>query len=365
MKNTLINNFKDKSVVITGHTGFKGSWLVAWLKLCGAKITGVALAPPSTPSHFEALKFDCSLKDRRIDVRDQKMLEKVFTESEPDFIFHLAAQPIVKESYRAPVNTYETNIIGTINVLECLRKLKKPCIALFITSDKAYRNHEWVWGYRETDELGGDDPYSASKAGAEIIIRSYVKSFFFENTDIKVGIGRAGNVIGGGDWGESRIIPDCIRSWSNNEPVILRNPKATRPWQHVLEPLSGYLHLAIALANNKSFHGEPFNFGPQQNNNHSVLNVVQDLAKLLPNFKWKEKPDKENKHPEAGLLKLNCDKALTHLNWHAALTFTETIEFTAEWYRKYYIKPEKIADITSKQISCYMDIVDERLPKRF
>tara|TARA_Y100000739_G_C20596144_1_gene460386 strand:+ start:514 stop:1617 length:1104 start_codon:yes stop_codon:yes gene_type:complete len=365
MKNILIKEFKDKRVLITGHTGFKGSWLSAWLELCGAKITGISLDPPSKPSHFDLLDFNSFFSDCRIDIRDRRLIEEVFTQSKPDFVFHLAAQPIVNRSYENPTETHETNIVGTINVLESLSKLSNPCTAVFITSDKAYKNNEWEWGYRETDELGGNDPYSASKAAAEIIIKSYTESFFSKNTNIKIGIGRAGNVIGGGDWGEFRIIPDCIRSWSKKETTILRNPKATRPWQHVLEPLSGYLYLAIALANDRSFHGHPFNFGPQQHTNHSVLDVVQSLSKFLPKFEWDIKPDSRNEYYESGLLKLNCDKALMHLNWHAALSFPETIQFTAEWYKKYYLKKEIVTETTIDQIETYMKIVDERLPKRF
>jgi len=365
----LLEEYRGKKVFLTGHTGFKGSWFLLILKQLGADVKGYSLAPKNNRDLYHQINGDDLCDSVIADIRDRERLKKELLDFQPNFVFHLAAQALVIDSYTWPVETYETNVMGSIYLMDALRELKKPCSTVMITTDKVYENFETKDPYPEDARLGGYDPYSNSKACAELAISSYRNSFFNSANITKhqqgIAAARSGNVIGGGDWSDNRLVPDIARSLIKKESIVIRNPIAVRPWQHVLEPLSGYLHLAIALANNKSFHGEPFNFGPQQNNNHSVLNVVQDLAKLLPNFKWKEKPDKENKHPEAGLLKLNCDKALTHLNWHAALTFTETIEFTAEWYRKYYIKPEKIADITSKQISCYMDIVDERLPKRF
>lgn len=354
--------FKNKRVVVTGHTGFKGSWLSAWLNLCGANVTGIALSPPSTPSHFECLKLKSSITDLRLDIRDAKTVTSTLKKIAPHFVFHLAAQPIVKESYVNPKDTYETNVIGTLNVLEGLRALKNTCVAVFITSDKAYRNHEWDWGYRENDELGGSDPYSASKAAAELLIRSHVNSFFNdEKTFIKIGIGRAGNVIGGGDWAESRIIPDCIRSWSTNQTAIIRRPTSTRPWQHVLEPLSGYLFLAKALALGKSMHGEPFNFGPTQTDNHSVMDVANALKNYLPDFNWKDNCEHLDTIEEAGLLKLNCDKALSRLDWRAILSFDETIQFTADWYKDYYSKPKEIDKTTNQQIKLYIKLLENRL----
>jgi CDP-glucose 4,6-dehydratase len=356
--------FKNKRVIVTGHTGFKGSWLSAWLKLCGANVTGIALSPPSKPSHFESLKLNNSITDLRLDIRDTEKVTSTLKKVAPHFVFHLAAQPIVKESYVDPKNTYDTNVIGTLNVLEALRSLGNPCVAVFITSDKAYRNYEWDWGYRENDELGGTDPYSASKAAAEILIRSHVNSFFNdENTMIRIGIGRAGNVIGGGDWAEARIIPDCIRSWSNNQTAIIRKPNSTRPWQHVLEPLSGYLFLAKSLLLDKSLHGEPFNFGPSQTDNHSVMTVANTLKNHLFNFSWKEYSKNSETIKEAGLLKLNCDKALSRLDWRAILSFDETIQFTADWYRNYYAKPEEIDKVTNQQIRRYMKLLKSRLLK--
>ena len=226
--------YKNKNVVVTGHTGFKGSWLVAWLKLMGANVTGIALDPPSSPNHFASAGLAENINDFRIDIRDLDSIKKAITNAEPDFVFHLAAQPIVSVSYDDPVDTWTTNVLGTINVLESLRDINRKCSAVIITSDKCYDNVEWEWGYRENDVLGGPDPYSASKGAAEIAIRSYVKSYFSskENT-ASIASARAGNVIGGGDWAANRIIPDCVLNWSKNEKVELRNPFSTRPWQHV------------------------------------------------------------------------------------------------------------------------------------
>jgi CDP-glucose 4,6-dehydratase len=240
--------FSGERVLVTGHTGFKGSWLVIWLRMLGAKVAGIALDPPSEPSHFDAAGLAPGMVDLRLDVRDRAALKDRIAQFAPDFVFHLAAQPLVRRSYADPVETYETNVIGTLNVLESLRALDRPCVAVLITSDKCYDNVEWVWGYRETDALGGPDPYSASKGAAELVIRSHVRSYFPSATSkVRIGVGRAGNVIGGGDWADDRIVPDCVRAWSAGAAVELRNPRATRPWQHVLEPLSGYLPLGAAL----------------------------------------------------------------------------------------------------------------------
>jgi len=232
-----------------------------------------------------------------------------------------------------------------------LRELQNPCVAILITSDKCYNNVEWVWGYRETDVLGGPDPYSASKGAAEMAIRSYVDSFFPVQGLVRIGVGRAGNVIGGGDWAEDRIVPDCMRAWSEKRRVTLRNSLSTRPWQHVLEPLSGYLSLAIALKGNASLHGETFNFGPPSYQNHSVGELVDLMAKHWANASWEDAPSKEDGHHEANLLKLNCDKALHYLKWWSAWDFQDTVRETVVWYRNYYEQPkESIIDISLEQI---------------
>jgi CDP-glucose 4,6-dehydratase len=352
--------FLKKKVLITGHTGFKGSWLASWLKELGALVTGVALEPPSQPSLFKALNLENSLMDNRLDIRDEINLKCLVKELQPDFVFHLAAQPIVRQSYLDPVETYHTNVLGTLNLLEALRTVDSRCDVVMVTSDKCYDNVEWVWGYRETDALGGPDPYSASKGAAELVIRSHVKSFFPRDGNVRIAISRAGNVIGGGDWAANRIVPDCVRSWSTDKTADLRNPKATRPWQHVLEPLSGYLMLASALRGHEKFHGEPFNFGPPAHQNHTVLELVKAMAQYWDKVQWNDISESDDGPYESGLLKLNCDKALHQLHWKAVLNFNETVEMTTEWYRSYYNQAEKASDITKKQIQKYTQLWEKR-----
>lgn len=345
--------FEDKSVLITGHTGFKGSWLAAWLFSLGARVTGVAQTPPSNPSHFEVAGLADILEDHRIDIRNGDELKRVVSKTQPDFVFHLAAQSLVRESYLRTVETYQTNVMGTLNLLEALRDLKKFTVAILITSDKCYDNLEWIWGYRETDKLGGKDPYSASKGSAELLIRSHVDSFFPKVGKIRIGVGRAGNVIGGGDWALDRVVPDCIRSWAKGECVKLRNPHATRPWQHVLEPLSGYLSLANELHHRNILHGEAFNFGPPGHQNHSVLELVQSMSRYWDKVCWEEISDSDKLPYESGLLKLNCDKALHYLHWESVLSFNETLRMTTEWYRSFYENPSKIRNVTLSHIKNY------------
>lgn len=353
--------FKNKNIVVTGHTGFKGSWLIAWLKLMGANVTGISLDPPSVPSHFVAANLERDIDNFKIDVRDFAALKNVILEAQPDFVFHLAAQALVRESYVNPIETWTTNLNGTLNILEALRWLEKDCRAVIITSDKCYDNVEWVWGYKETDTLGGPDPYSASKGAAELVIKSHIKSFFSEpNNHIRIASARAGNVIGGGDWAESRIVPDCIKAWSAGNEVPLRNPNSTRPWQHVLEPLSGYLVLAMNLDLDPRFHGESFNFGPLSQQNHSVQELVECMAKQWDQVRWRDISEYTVEPYESGLLKLNCDKALHELNWHAVMDFEETVEMTVEWYRSYYKSPQSICDLTKSQIQKYCSLAKEK-----
>ena len=348
------NIYENKNVVVTGHTGFKGSWLVAWLKQMGASVTGIALAPPSNPNHFEAAQIGNGITDCRFDIQDFDAVSAAVIAAEPDFLFHLAAQPIVTESYNNPVETWGTNLMGTISILETLRNISHECSVVVITSDKCYDNVEWEWGYRENDRLGGPDPYSASKGAAEIAVRSYVKSFFMASDNkIRLATARAGNVIGGGDWADQRIIPDCVKCWSKNEKVKLRNPHSTRPWQHVLEPLGGYLMLGARLSQNMALHGEAFNFGPQAQQNHTVLELVEKMSLSWPKVRWVECEPQSPQFYESGLLKLNCDKALHFLNWHALLNFEETVALTANWYRTFYENPDAITGETKKQISDY------------
>lgn len=358
----LLNSFKNKSVLITGHTGFKGAWLSAWLKNLGAKVVGVALGPPTVPSHFVAGNIASGMSDLHINICDQVAFEDAVLAAEPDFIFHLAAQALVSRSYQDPMETWETNVMGTLHLLEALRKLKKPCSAVIITSDKCYDNVEWLWGYRETDALGGPDPYSASKGAAELAIKSHIKSYFPKATStVRIASARAGNVIGGGDWAVNRIVPDCVKSWSEDRHVELRNPHSTRPWQHVLEPLSGYLTLAIALSARPELHGEPFNFGPLAQQNHSVLALVKQMSLYWHQVRWQDVSAAAAAAPyESGLLKLNCDKSLHELHWHAVLGFEDTVRMTAEWYRSYYKQPEKIVAITTDQICAYTGIARQQ-----
>jgi CDP-glucose 4,6-dehydratase len=347
------NIFNNKIILVTGHTGFKGSWLAMWLNLLGSNVVGISLDPTSHPSHYGAAKISSILENHTLDIRDCESLKSLIYQIQPDFVFHLAAQALVSQSYDNPVATYQTNSMGTLHLLEALRSIKKKCTAVLITSDKCYDNVEWVWGYRETDSLGGSDPYSASKGAAELVIRSHVKSFFPRNGLVRVAVGRAGNVIGGGDWAVDRIVPDCIRSWAKNEIVKIRNPRSTRPWQHVLEPLGGYLKLAEALHQSEKLHGEAFNFGPPSHQNYSVLELVQTMSRHWNKVHWEEVSETEKQNPESGLLKLNCDKALHHLNWKANLSFKETVRITVEWYRSYYEKPSSIKEVTLSQIKEY------------
>jgi CDP-glucose 4,6-dehydratase len=348
------SGFLNKTVVVSGHTGFKGSWLIAWLKHLGATVIGIALDPPSEPSHFNYANLGDGITDLRINILDASALQHAIVSAQPDFVFHLAAQAIVKRSYADPIETWKTNVLGTLHMLEALRKLKKHCAAVIVTSDKCYENVEWVWGYRETDILGGPDPYSASKGAAELAIRSHIKSYFpILTSNVRVSSARAGNVIGGGDWAADRIVPDCVKAWSIGDIAKLRNPKATRPWQHVLEPLSGYLSLALHLSQRPEIHGESFNFGPPAQQNHSVLELVQQMALHWDQVRWEYELETGTGPYESGLLKLNCDKALHHLSWHAVLGFQDTVKMTAEWYGDFYKDYSRIAETTYSQIKEY------------
>jgi len=355
MTDTAKNIFTNAKVLVTGHSGFKGSWLSLWLTHLGARVIGASLDVPTEPSHFNAAALAGLLQDYRVDIRDGPALKALVQENQPDFVFHLAAQSLVRRSYADPVETWQTNTLGTVNVLQALRQLKKPCVAVLITSDKCYDNVEWVWGYRETDGLGGPDPYSASKGAAELAIRSYVRSYFPKDGPVRIGVGRAGNVIGGGDWAENRIVPDCVRAWSQGKTAQLRNPLATRPWQHVLEPLSGYLTLAMALNADAKLHGEPFNFGPPAQQDHSVGALVTSMAKHWDRVRWEDSSSSDDGPHESGLLKLNCDKALHHLRWRAVWDFEATVRETAIWYRQYYQAPQTtIAEFSLRQIGAYI-----------
>lgn len=350
------NIYKGKKVLVTGNTGFKGSWLSTWLTMLGADVYGYSIDVPTTPSMFESLDLAEHNHHMFGDIRDREKINGYIQEVRPDFIFHLAAQAIVSTSYAEPFDTITTNVIGTASVLEAIRNITWQCTCVLITSDKAYDNVEWIWGYRETDALGGKDVYSGSKGAAELVIKSYWKSFISSTDNIKLGVARAGNVIGGGDWAKDRIVVDCIKAFSNGETVEIRCPKSTRPWQHVLEPLSGYLTLGWYLATDRCENGEAFNFGPRAEQTKTVFELTRDLAQ-----EWGIDPDKAARitgdvpFKEATLLKLNCDKALAYLNWHSTLHYSQCVHIIAEWYKAFYI--EKCKDmyrLTVSQINYYM-----------
>lgn len=328
--------FKGSRVLVTGHTGFKGSWLSFWLELLGAQVYGLSLDVPTSPSHFEHLGLGFKERDIRVDISNAEAVAATIRNVKPDFIFHLAAQALVRRAHADPLGTWQTNTFGTLNLLRALQKAESSCVAIFVTSDKSYDNVEWEWGYRETDALGGSDPYSASKGGAELAIKSFVRSFFPQNGAIRIGIGRAGNVIGGGDWAADRLVPDSVVAWSRGDSVVLRSPSATRPWQHVLEPLSGYLNLAISLYQGDRLHGEAFNFGPPANQDFSVEKLVEEMSKHWNKVKWRTQIPIEKGPSESTLLKLNCDKALHYLGWEATWDFETTVRETVDWYKHFY-----------------------------
>jgi CDP-glucose 4,6-dehydratase len=331
--------YKNRKVLITGHTGFKGSWLAIWLKELGADIVGYALAPPSEPNNFEATKLRERITHIHGDVRDLDRLIETFRKYQPEFVFHLAAQPLVLLSYDEPKLTFDTNIGGSVNVFEAVRLT--PCVKVLvnITSDKCYENKECSQGYRENDPMGGHDPYSTSKGCAELVFSAYLKSFFSTSTAQKSLIGaasaRAGNVIGGGDWGRNRLIPDCIRALSNDQTIGIRNPGAVRPWQHVLEPLSGYLRLGAAIWQYPQKYSGAWNFGPDDGSHLTVAEMADRLIKYWGDGSWEDLSDPQALH-EAKLLKLNCDKAHAGLSWHSVLTIDECLQMTAEWYKEFY-----------------------------
>jgi len=335
----LFNNiYKDKVVLVTGHTGFKGSWLSLWLKELGANVIGYALEPPTKPNHFKLLKLKItSIID---DIRDRKKLSDTFNKYKPDIVFHLAAQPIVRDSYSDPVYTFETNIMGTVNVFESCRKSLSVKAIINVTSDKCYENKEWLWGYRESDSMGGYDPYSASKGCSEILTSSYRNSFF--NVDdygkkhnTLLASVRAGNVIGGGDWAQDRLIPDIIRAVSKGKKSVIRNPRATRPWQHVLEPLSGYLTLGWQLLEGKKAFADGWNFGPELENNVPVSEIVNNSKKYWNDITFSELKNNNSVH-EANLLMLDCSKANKLLKWKPVWNFSQTLKKTTEWYKAFY-----------------------------
>ena len=349
----MLKKYKDKTVLVTGHTGFKGSWLCSWLTLLGAKVVGLSIDIPSIPSHFLSVMLSDLVEDHRLDIQDTSAVKKIVNEVQPDFIFHLAAQALVRKSYESPFETIKTNAIGTASILEAVRVLDKDVVVVCITSDKVYDNVEWAWGYREVDRIGGRDPYSAAKGMAELAIRSYFDCFFNNpDSNVKIGIARAGNVIGGGDWALDRIVPDCIKAWSKNEMVEIRNPKSTRPWQHVLEPLSGYVILAEHMVRDGTAFSQAWNFGPNYDDVKSVEWVVNRMLELWNSGNgWL---DSSGNHPhEANLLQLECSKAKSKLNWSPLWNLETTLIKVYEWSsaKENGLSPREISE---KQILEYI-----------
>ncbi len=338
------NIYNKRKVLVTGHTGFKGSWMVVWLLQFGAEVTGYSLSPPTEPNHYDLFDFNIDIDSIIGDVEDGKKLKKIFKEKQPEIVFHLAAQPIVRFSYKKPAETFSTNVMGSVNVLEAVRETGSVRALINVTSDKCYENKEWVWGYREDDSLGGYDPYSASKGCVEIITNCWRKSFFNieeygKKHDTLLATVRAGNVIGGGDWAIDRLIPDMMRAASRKEALILRNPKATRPWQHVLEPLSGYFLLGQKLLEGKSKFAQAWNFGPSAEDNITVEEIAEQAKQIWPDLVYKVENPFEQPH-EAGMLKLDCSKARTELNWKPVWNGSIALEKTVQWYRSFYESKE-------------------------
>ncbi len=360
---SLNETYRGQRVLVTGHTGFKGSWLTAWLLHLGAEICGFSKDIPTSPSLFELAALSNQMEHRTGDIRDVDTLRDAVQSFRPRFIFHLAAQAIVRTSYTNPLETITSNVVGTANLLEALRGVDWPITVIIITSDKCYDNVEWVWGYRETDRLGGKDIYSSSKAAAEVVFSSYWHSFFGRpESTVRLATTRAGNVIGGGDWAADRIVADCVRAWGRGERVQIRSPSATRPWQHVLEPLSGYLTLGAHMARTGQADGESYNFGPRAEQNHTVVELLGDLGRI-----WGfERPDEAYEitgnvpFHEAGLLKLSCDKALIELGWEPNLSYDECMNMTGLWYRQVLKDGVAAGELTFEQIKAYERIGAER-----
>ena len=349
------NIYKDKKVIITGDTGFKGSWLAIWLLSMGADVVGISLPPQTSRDNYVVCDLSKRLTHIDQDIRDHDALRRIFDEYNPEIVFHLAAQAIVLEGYQDPLNTFTTNFMGTVNVLEAIRHTESVKAGVIITTDKCYENRGWVYGYRENDRLGGNDPYSASKAACEMVIASYTHSFFNDDSSTNIASVRAGNVIGGGDWAENRIVPDCVSALEKSEPIIIRNPNAVRPWQHVLEPLSGYLKLGSLLYTDaKEFTG-PWNFGPSSKN----MVTVKELAeKIIKNWGHGEIlcQNENNKFSEANLLHLDISKAVNKLKWQPKLGFADIVGYTIDEYKVDGMIEEEIYEQRVEHIIRYMDI---------
>lgn len=358
----VLKAYKDKKVMITGHTGFKGSWFSLWLAKANANVYGYSMPPPGNPAMFDMLQLRDILQHQVADIRDFTQLSKSIFRIRPDVIFHFAAQSLVGQGYASPLETIEVNTLGTAHVMEAVRQAGIPCAIVIVTSDKSYRNREWNFGYRENDELGGDDPYSASKGAAEIMVNCWRKSFFdparVTEHGVRLASVRAGNVIGGGDYAVDRIIPDCIRYLTSRESIVVRNPNHTRPWQHVLEPLAGYLKLGALLLQHprKAEYCEAFNFGPNVNSNRNVKELVEEVIECWGEGSWYQLKNERANH-ETNLLNVSSEKAYHRLGWSPKWDFKETISTTIDWYKRAQSldDPRQLVDLTLGQINKYED----------
>ena len=351
--------YEGLRVLVTGDTGFKGSWLALWLHELGAHVTGMALPPRTEPSHFQLAKLGDTIHHVDADIRDIEAVARIFRQEQPRIVFHLAAQALVRDSYDDPKATFDTNIGGTVNILEAVRQCPSVRAVVVVTSDKCYENQEWVWGYREKDPLGGHDPYSASKGAAEIVTAAYRRSFFGPKglgPHLGLATARAGNVIGGGDWAKDRIIPDCVRALAAGKPIVIRNPQATRPWQHVLDPLAGYLLLAARLLENPDTFSGAWNFGPRTSDQITVHKLAERFIKAWGNGTILAPHPEKNQPHEAHLLNLNTDKAAFALKWHPVLDSTSAIDWTVDWYKSWHESTDKLMDLSVRQIREFQEM---------
>ena len=353
MEDLVASALAGKRVLVTGDTGFKGSWLSLWLHDVGADVLGVALPPKTPEDHFNVAGLANAITHVDCDIRDFSAFAAAVGRFQPEVVFHLAAQALVKESYANPKATFDTNVGGSLNVLEWVRQTGSVKALVLVTSDKCYQNNNWVWGYRENDQLGGDDPYSASKAAAELVFAAYQKSFFAGRDTLGATSVRAGNVIGGGDWSADRLVPDCVRALSANNPIILRSPQSTRPWQHVLEPLSGYLQLASKLLETPQTYAGSWNFGPHPDGGHTVLEVAESLAQGWPEGEIRIEAG-DSSQPEAGLLQLSIEKARSGLAWAPRWGFQDTMTHTVDWYKRVHAG-ELARDVSMSQLNLYRE----------
>lgn len=362
MEDMVKSNFwKDRKVFITGHTGFKGAWLSLWLNRLGAEVVGYALEPPTTPNLFDVCNLSEIIKSIKGDSRNYNFLKNSLAANKPDIVFHMAAQSLVRQSYYDPIETYSTNVMGTVNLLEAIRQTGDIRAVVNVTSDKCYENKEWIWSYRENEPMGGYDPYSSSKGCSELITRAYRQSYFIPDDDhphkVAIASVRAGNVIGGGDWGKDRLIPDCIRSLANNKEILIRNPQAIRPWQNAFDLLRGYLLIAEKLYQYGDRYAQAWNFGPTEDSAIPVNKIVQLMLRHWGGGSWKDMSKSESKQlHEARYLKLDCSKARAELGWKPIIDDEESIRWTCEWYKAYYNKTP-MRDFSLGQLNGYIELI--------